>query len=292
MVIRERRLPAPWYPESPERINRFLGDLPPGKEAPNAQGRSAPAAAAPHAGWFYSGSIAATAVSALDPRADTVVVIGGHLPAGMSPLFAEEDGVRTPLGDIPIDGEFRELLRKELGGRPDRYQDNTVEILLPMVRYFFPRSRLLWVRFPAEAASLEAGEAVARIAALLNRQTVVLGSTDLTHYGDNYGFSPRGRGKKALDWVREVNDAAFIQAVLEGDAAKVLRRAEEDRSACSAGAVLGAMGFARSAGAGKARLLAYGTSADAAASEDAAAGDEDAVPDSFVGYGALGWYSA
>jgi AmmeMemoRadiSam system protein B len=210
----------------------------------------------------------------------------------MSPLFAEEDGVRTPLGDIPIDGEFRELLRKELGGRPDRYQDNTVEILLPMVRYFFPRSRLLWVRFPAEAASLEAGEAVARIAALLNRQTVVLGSTDLTHYGDNYGFSPRGRGKKALDWVREVNDAAFIQAVLEGDAAKVLRRAEEDRSACSAGAVLGAMGFARSAGAGKARLLAYGTSADAAASEDAAAGDEDAVPDSFVGYGALGWYSA
>ncbi|MDR3167291.1 MAG: AmmeMemoRadiSam system protein B, partial [Treponema sp.] len=98
------------------------------------------------------------------------------------------------------------------------------------------------------------------------------------------GFSPRGRGKKALDWVRDINDAAFIQAVLEGDADKVLRRAEGDRSACSAGAVLGTMGFARAAGVNKARLLAYGTSADA--------GSADEVPDSFVGYGALGWYSA
>ncbi|MDR3167382.1 MAG: AmmeMemoRadiSam system protein B, partial [Treponema sp.] len=126
MVIRERRLPAPWYPESPEGVNRFLGDLSPGEEARNAL-----AAVAPHAGWFYSGSIAAAAVSAPDPQADTVAVIGGHLPAGMPPLFAEEDGIRTPLGDLLIDGEFRELLRKELGGRPDRYQDNTVEILLP-----------------------------------------------------------------------------------------------------------------------------------------------------------------
>jgi AmmeMemoRadiSam system protein B len=111
---------------------------------------------------------------------------------------------------------------------------------------------------------------------------VVLGSTDLTHYGDNYGFSPRGRGKKALDWVREVNDAAFIQAVLEGDGEKVLRRAEEDLSACSAGAVLGALGFVRASGGGKARLLAYDTSAGAEVGE--------AVPPSFVGYGALGWY--
>jgi AmmeMemoRadiSam system protein B len=275
MVIRERRLPAPWYPENSEGVSRFLEGLPPAKEP-----RNAVAAVAPHAGWFYSGRIAAAAVSAPDPEAETVAVIGGHLPAGMPPLFAEEDGVRTPLGDLLIDGEFRELLKKDLGGRPDRYQDNTVEILLPMVRYYFPRSRLLWIRLPAETASLEAGEAIARTAALLNRKTVVLGSTDLTHYGDNYGFSPRGRGKEALDWVREVNDAAFIRAVLEGDGEGILRRAEEDLSACSAGAVLGALGFARSAGGGKARLLAYGTSADA----------DSRVPGSFVGYGALGWY--
>ncbi|MDR3138065.1 MAG: AmmeMemoRadiSam system protein B [Treponema sp.] len=281
MILRERRLPVPWYPESAEKITLFLEGLPPGKEPRNAL-----AAFAPHAGWFYSGPIAAAAVSALDPRAETVAVIGGHLPAGMPPLFAEEDGVRTPLGDLPIDGEFRDILKKALGGRPDRYQDNTVEILLPMVRYYFPRSRVLWIRLPAEIASLDAGELIARTAAALNRKTAVLGSTDLTHYGDNYGFSPRGRGKTALGWVREVNDAAFIQAVLEGDGGKILRRAEEDFSACSVGAVLGALGFARASGAGQARLLAYGTSADA----DAGAAARG-IPDSFVGYGALSWHS-
>jgi AmmeMemoRadiSam system protein B len=218
---------------------------------------------------------------------DTVVVIGGHLPAGMRPLFAEEEGVETPLGDIPIDGEFRAMLRKELGGGPDRYQDNTVEVQVPLVRYFFPQAKLLWLRLPGEIASLEAGKEIARIGALLKRNTVVLGSTDLTHYGDNYGFIPRGRGRQALDWVKRVNDAAFIAAVLEGNPRRILERAEGDRSACSAGAVLGALGFAQAQGTKRAELLAYKTSLDGP--EPDFSGPEDDIG-SFVGYGAFAWY--
>jgi AmmeMemoRadiSam system protein B len=241
------------------------------------------AAIAPHAGWYYSGKIAAAAVSALDREAETAVVLGGHLPEGMPPLFAEEDGVRTPLGNMTIDTELRDRLKKELGGKPDRYQDNTVEVLLPMVRFFLPRAKLLWLRFPAELASFEAGTAIAGAGKALGRKLVVLGSTDLTHYGDNYGFSPRGGGKKALQWVREVNDRAFIGAVEEGAPEKILQRAELDRSSCSAGAVLGALGYAQAVNAAPARLLAYGTSADAAGTP----GGE--VPGSFVGYAAFGF---
>jgi AmmeMemoRadiSam system protein B len=218
---------------------------------------------------------------------DTVVVIGGHLPAGMRPLFAEEAGVETPLGDIPMDGEFRDMLRRELGGAPDRYQDNTVEVQLPLVRYFFPRAKLLWMRLPGEIASLEAGKEIARIGALLQRNTVVLGSTDLTHYGDNYGFTPRGRGRQALDWVKRVNDAAFIAAVLERNPRRILERAEGDRTACSVGAVLGALGFAQAQGAKRAELLAYKTSLDGPGQDFS--GPEDDIG-SFVGYGAFAWY--
>jgi AmmeMemoRadiSam system protein B len=78
--------------------------------------------------------------------------------------------------------------------------------------------------------------------------------------------------------VREITDRRFIDAVLEGDPKTVLLRAEEESSACSAGAVLGAMGFARGA---TAELLAYGTSADM--------NDDAGVPDSFVGYAAITW---
>jgi AmmeMemoRadiSam system protein B len=270
MNLREFSLPAGWYPRSAAETERFL--------APFAarEGRSC-AAIAPHAGWFYSGRIAAGAVSSLDRQAETVAVLGGHLPAGMPPLFALEDAARTPLGNMPIDAELREALLKELNGTEDRYRDNTVEVLLPMVRFFFPRAMLLWVRLPAEFSSFEAGRAIARAAEKLGRRLAVAASTDLTHYGANYGFAPKGNGPSALRWVREVNDAVFIRAVESNDPAAVLERAEQDRSSCSAGAVLGALGFAAASGAPSPRLLEYATSADAP-------GGEGEIPDSFVGY--------
>jgi AmmeMemoRadiSam system protein B len=272
MTVRKRCLPRGWYPEDEAGIKKFLTGLPEDKRAC--------AVIAPHAGWFYAGKIAARAVAALDRNAQTLVVIGGHLSAGMLPLFAEEDTVWTPLGLMEIDAELRTLLRKEAcfkGSAADLYMDNTVEVLLPMARYFFPESRLLWLRLPGEPGSFDAGKCIARIGKALDRRLAVIGSTDLTHYGVNYGFCPKGSGKAALDWVRTLIDRAFREAVLGGDPAKVLARAQEDCSACSVGAVLGAMGFATELGAGNRELLAYGTSADAL-------GD---LPDSFVGYAAM-----
>ncbi len=157
----------------------------------------------------------------------------------------------------------------------DRFADNTVEIHLPVVKYLFPDARLLWVRLPADASSLEFGRILAETAEGLGRRTVAVGSTDLTHYGPNYGFAPMGSGKAALAWVREVNDRAFLDAVLAFDAEGVLFRGEEKRAACSTGAVLGAMGYALSRGASVSRLAAYGTSADCSPGP------------SFVGYGAV-----
>ena len=273
MILREPCLPLGWYPREKTEIAHFLESY---NTAALGQG-----AIAPHAGWYYSGRSAALAVSSLDRDAQTVVVMGGHLPGGMPLLLAEEDGVKTPLGIIDIDRELREEFKARAAGlitpRPDRYNDNTVEILLPMVRYFFPSSDLLWLRFPSERSSYDAGKLLAQSAQSIGRKIVVLGSTDLTHYGDNYGFSPKGRGKPALDWVKKVNDAAFIDAVLGGDHMMVLQRAEEDFSACSAGAVLGVLGFSAEMGI-QGKLLDYRTSADA---------DEGEVPGSFVGYAAF-----
>jgi len=273
MIFREPCLPPGWYPRQTGAIEEFLEPV---KKAP----RQSQAAIAPHAGWYYSGRLAALAVSSLDAQAETVAVIGGHLPGGMPVLSVREDGVKTPLGVMMIDRELREVFEKRVSTTPDRYQDNTVEVLLPMARYFFPESKLLWLRFPSELSSYDAGRILAETAADLGRRVVVLSSTDLTHYGRNYGFSPKGMGKPALEWVKESNDAAFINAVLEGEPSAVLKRADEDKSACSSGAVLGALGFTAQKGM-KARLLEYSTSADVIASED------DEIPDSFVGYAAI-----
>jgi len=275
MRIREYSLPAGWFPRNPSevstQISRFLTKS-------DRQDRSCAAAIAPHAGWYYSGRLASLAVSSLDRSAEAIIVIGGHLPPGSPVLFAQEDAVLTPFGPMPIDSEIRSVLQKELAGEEDCYRDNTVEVLLPMVRFFFPQAQLVWMRLPAETSSFDAGIIIAKTAAKLKRKINVLASTDLTHYGVNYGFSPQGSGSAALRWVREVNDANFIKAVESGNQGEVLLRAAGDYSACSAGAVLGAMGFAKEAGLGNAKLLEYATSADM---------EEGAVPDSFVGYAAM-----
>jgi len=298
MNLRKLCLPPPWYPRNPAKINEFLQEY---AVAPVSTHPGGIAAVAPHAGWYYSGAIAAQAVAALAaPEAETIAVIGGHLPRGMPALFATEDEVETPLGNMETDKELLESFANGLKALPgldaaqDAYRDNTVEVLLPMVKYFFPQARLLWVRLPADKYSFEAGSVLARSAASLGRKLLVLGSTDLTHYGQNYQFAPHGEGKEALRWVKTVNDRRFIDAVETGDPAAALERAEREQSACSAGAVLGVMGYAHAVrtagGAGAAangsadsggKLLAYGTSADV---------DVDGeVPGSFVGYGAFIW---
>jgi AmmeMemoRadiSam system protein B len=195
----------------------------------------------------------------------------------------------TPLGEMEFDRELRGVLYRDCGGTADVSQDNSVEVLVPMVKYAFPKARLLWARFPGDISAYAAGGALARAAAYLGRRVVILASTDLTHYGDNYGFAPKGRGEAALRWVTGVNDFRFIDAVFSGDPHEILARAGTEYSACSSGAVLAALGFCAAGGPVnapqvlRARLLAYGTSADA----DTGYGGY--IPGSFVGYAAIAW---
>jgi len=274
MQIRDYSLPAGWFPREKADVGAFLSEF-----DISDRKKTASAAIAPHAGWYYSGRTAALAVSSLSPNAQTIVVIGGHLQSGSPPLFAMEDAVKTPFGAMEIDLDLRSMLVNKLSGKEDRYRDNTVEVLLPMVHYFFPDAKLIWMRLGEDIDSFEKGKIISQTAAQLNININVLASTDLTHYGVNYGFMPKGSGEKALTWMRGVNDAAFIKAVESGSAQEVLCRAQKDSSSCSAGAVLGAMGYAGAEGLKPARLLEYSTSADV--------NPDGGIPDSFVGYAAL-----
>jgi len=276
MQIRDYSLPAGWFPGSGEEVTAEISRYLSGRNVSPCSR----AVISPHAGWYYCGHLAALGIASLERNADTVAVIGGHLPSGSPPLFAMEDAVKTPFGAFPVDAELRSLLIDELSGKEDKYRDNTVEALLPMARYFFPNARLLWIRFGEDISSFKAGKTISKTALKLGRKINVIASTDLTHYGDNYGFSPKGRGEAALSWVRDVNDVSFIKAVESAGAEEVLRCARNDKSACSAGAVLGAMGFAEEEKLGNAHLLEYATSADIDKKKGA-------VPGSFVGYAAM-----
>ena len=73
---------------------------------------------------------------------------------------------------------------------------------------------------------MELGQAVAAVAKELKVSMLVFGSTDLTHYGPNYGFAPQGYGPEAVKWVKEVNDKRFIDQALKLDGPGMLKTAQ------------------------------------------------------------------
>ena len=54
------------------------------------------------------------------------------------------------------------------------------------------------------------------------KKIVCIGSTDLTHYGPRYGFTPMGTGLEGLRWADRVNDQRFIDLALKLDAEEML----------------------------------------------------------------------
>ena len=274
MKIRPRVLPPGWYPESAGETRRTIeGYL---ADEPDPRGWAV-AGVAPHAGWTFSGRTALRVLLQFRRPVETVVVVGGHLPPSAGVLAAFEEGYETSLGVLAADLELLEEISENLSTpiREDRSPDNTVEIQLPFLKYLFPDSRALALRAAPSPAAEELGGAIRRGADSLGRSVAVLGSTDLTHYGSNYGFSPAGRGEGAVKWVKEVNDRAFIESLLEMDGPEALRRAGEEQSACSAGGAVAALTFARTYGIEKGRLVEYLTSYDIHPDE------------SFVGYAGI-----
>lgn len=272
MKVRRRTLPPGWYPgtESETRlaIRDYLQSLPPRKG-------KALAGVVPHAGWEFSGRVALEVFSNLIEDSATIVVVGGHLGPRDGVLAAFEEGYETPLGVLEADLELLGEIRQELSIREDSYPDNTVEIQLPFIKYLFPASRALSLRAAPAEAAIELGKAISDAADKLGRKVAVIGSTDLTHYGTNYGFQPAGEGEEALRWVKEVNDRGIIDRLLALNGEEAIRHARENRSACSIGGAAAALTFARRKGCTRSRLRRYLTSYDIYPSE------------SFVGYAGI-----
>lgn len=277
MEIRKAAFAGSWYPstrsECEQQIRDFRDEGPPVEP-----GRQFLAGIVPHAGWYYSGSIACNVIGALQagPTADAIVLFGMHLHPGAPRYIMTAGAWETPFGSIEID--------RELSGRlSDRFsfeietarhfsRDNTIELQLPFVKFFFPNAGLIPLGVPPDTASLEIGQAVAEIASELGLQIKVIGSTDLTHYGANYGFTSRGTGDSAVQWVKGENDRRIIDAMLAMEPETVIAEASASQNACCAGAAATAIASARQLGATRAEKIAYSTSYD------------KSPGDSFVGY--------
>lgn len=278
MKARKAMFAGTWYPDQADDCRREIeGFLDEARQWTIPKGPFV-GGIVPHAGWYFSGNLACNVIKRLGggDGVDVIAILGMHLRPGSANVIMAEGAWETPFGELAIAddmaGDLIDQFRFDIETSTDFQPDNTIEVQLPFIRYFLPEVRILPLGIPPQVASLPIGDALAAAAHKRNLKLKVIGSTDLTHYGRNYGMRSHGSGAEALEWVRESNDRRIIEAMLALDGPRVIDEALANQNACCAGAAATALTAATALGAQSPVALQYTTS------------HEKSPGDSFVGY--------
>lgn len=211
-AVREPALAGAWYPPgraslaAAARLLMRIG-------VPGAPVTARPAVlVVPHAGWNYSGAAAGTAFRLLARGSfERVVVVGpSHHTAFSGYALDDATAYRTPLGDVPLCAGANGLL----AGNEARLvpgagaSEHSVEIELPFLQAALGRFCLVPVLVGDTGPEAERAFA-ARLARLHDGRTLFVFSSDFSHYGTRFGWSPFGKPSPTVKGrLRELNDRA------------------------------------------------------------------------------------
>ena len=277
--VREPAVAGAFYPDDPglltRQVDRFLDNVPP----QNLDGRLV-GLVVPHAGYIFSGQVAAHSFRLIRERTfETVILVGcSHRARYPGASVYSRGAYRTPLGTVPIDEALAGELISRVGSLrflPEAHQgEHSLEVLLPFLQRTLDRFRIVPVLLGPETTQAEVEALSGAIAATAaGRENVLLvASTDLTHY-------PKYEDASRVD--RETLDliAAYRPEDLAGHELRSRREGVPGLQCamCATEAVMVVMMAARMLGADQATVLHYANSGDVPA------GDHDRV----VGYGAV-----
>jgi AmmeMemoRadiSam system protein B len=222
----------------------------------------------PHAGWTFSGDLAALVFSAIKQqhvKVNTFVIFGAaHSYFGTSPAVSNRGVWTTPIGEIVIDEDLADAIlgTGQAVSDPNAHlSEHSIEVQIPFIQGLFAGAKIVPVLVPPTEQAVSLGEQVGEIISQRDRKKIVcIGSTDLTHYGPRYGFVPMGTDKNALEWAKKVNDKKFIDLTLKLEPAELLASAVKDGSACGPGAVAATVAAAKKLGCKQGLLLGHNTS--------------------------------
>ncbi len=214
---------------------------------------------APHAGYMYSGPVAAHGFARLaeDGMPKSIVIIGtNHTSTGSGVSMMTYGSWRTPLGEVPIDLELAQEIKKASDiidiDQVAHVNEHSIEVQLPFLQQLFGENFVfvpISMMLQDEQTSKEVGDAVAKASA--GRDVFILASTDFTHYEPQK--SAVEKDKKVIDMIKAMNPAGVVNTV-----------ENEGITMCGYGAVSAMLQAAKNLGATKAELLKYATSGDTA----------------------------
>ncbi len=223
----------------------------------------------PHAGWPYSGYVAARTLADV-PKKKTVVLMGpNHYGLGPDFSISGDDEWETPLGKVDVDTKLAEGVAAESAAELDELahlREHSIEVQLPLLQTVLDDFRILPIsikHYAPDERFLGVCQELGSVLAEKAEGALFVASTDFTHY------EPQEAAMR--------KDEAAMGRIEELDGAGLFREIRElGISMCGYAGVAAAMSAGRALGASKAERVAYMTSGDTT-------GDVSAV----VGYGGL-----
>lgn len=262
LEIRPAAFSGSWYAGTPQGLKEQIEEcfnhrLGPGKLPKVAEKgpRKVLGLVSPHAGYMYSGPVAAHGYYKLaaDGVPDTVVILSpNHTGRGSALAIMNEGAWRTPLGDAKIDATTAEKILLEsriidVDNKAHAYE-HSIELQLPFLQYLYSSNfKFVPICFAMQdlQSSQEVGQSVAR--ALSGKNALVIASTDMTHY------EPHESAQR--------KDRMAIEAAMKMDEEKYYSMVESHSiTTCGVGPVVAAITATKALGGNKGQLLCYKTS--------------------------------
>jgi AmmeMemoRadiSam system protein B len=254
MKVREPAVAGQFYPATPaalkKQIETFLSQ--------KGQRQEAIGCMVPHAGYIYSGAVAARTLNELTLK-DTVVLLGpNHTGYGKPCSLMPEGAWKTPLGSLRInDSLAKQLLEHSQYLKDDTLAhayEHSLEVQLPLLQYLKTNFEIVPISFLCDdiAVLKKIGEEIASAIKESSGPSSVtlLASSDMTHY------EPQAMAQK--------KDNEAIQAILQLDENKLWEKISVlNISMCGYAPVIIMLSAAKALGAHEGRLVEYRTSAEA-----------------------------
>lgn len=213
----------------------------------------------PHAGYVYSGQVAAHVYAAL-PSAETYVLIGPNHHAIGSTIALSRETWSTPLGNVEVDKEIVDGLSESMDVDEVAHQDeHSIEVQLPFLQYRFKDFKIVPICMGLQDEETAKEVSINLENALRGKDVIVLASSDFTHYES--------------DKVAREKDNSVIEAILGLDTSKFYSRIYERRiSVCGYGPIAVTMETTKALGAEKGKLIKYATSGDVSGDKSSVVG--------------------
>ena len=278
MRVRRAAVAGYFYPSDPDELNNsiknsFLNRVGPGKLPPSEKRVDALGYVVPHAGYEYSGPVAAHAyyeISALSEELTFIILGPNHYGIGSPIAVPQSDEWETPLGKVEIDETLKhELVRgSNIIDIDDsaHWREHSIEVQLPFLQYVKKNFKLLPISmaYMEMGAAIEVAETIFK--AIKGRRVMVLASSDMTHYEPQASVNEK--------------DSIAIDAITSLDISRLyLVISQKNITMCGYGPVAVLMHLSKLMGYTDVRLLKHSDSGEMT-------GDRASV----VGYASIGFY--